>query len=111
MSETHSRDDEPGTTRRASSGSMPRPTRVRIDPAVCAGFGTCLALAPGALAGDEAAAPMGERSTPHAPGMPATGAVLDAMAACPTGAIRWVEARGSNASDELRGSPDEEPGP
>ena len=85
---------------RTSVPTSPRPSRVQVDPDVCGGFGICLAMAPDILLGpaclplsaDESNAnqPASVRVAPRAQ-YPARGAVLDAMEACPTGAIRWVE--------------------
>jgi len=59
--------------------SARRPSRVYVDPALCIRCEICDEVAPGTLA-----------AAAHGP-MPADEAVLDAMAACPTGAIRWWE--------------------
>ena len=99
---------EAGRPTPASPRAAERPTRVRIDLGVCDGYGACLAVAPGALAQAAVLAaasararvagdvPMPDRATAD---LPASSAVLDAMAACPTGAIRWVEPADAAAED------------
>lgn len=56
-----------------------RPSRVYVDEELCISCEVCEDVAPGTLA----AAALGP--------FPADEPVLDAMAACPTGAIRWWE--------------------
>lgn len=60
--------------------AQPRPSLVFVDPQRCIGCEVCEELAPGIL--------VEERP------LIAVESVLEAMAACPTGAIRWLE-RGS----------------
>lgn len=56
---------------------LQRPTEMRVDPAACVRCELCDALLPGVLAGPER--------------IPVSPAALEAMAACPTGAIVWCE--------------------
>jgi len=54
-----------------------RPTAMRVDPEACIECGICEEIAPGIGAAPE-----------H---VPVTRQTLEAMAACPTGALRWSE--------------------
>lgn len=56
---------------------MLRPNAIYIDLSTCVACGVCEDLLPDAL------------TTRH---LEVTTAALDAMAACPTGSIRWLEA-------------------
>jgi len=58
-------------------GALNRPTAMRIDPVRCVDCGACDDLAPGMRAGRERIA-IDTRT-------------LEAMAACPVGAILWLE--------------------
>lgn len=73
---------------RAASRRGPRPQFLRIDPVRCIACATCETFVPGML---DASAPI-----------PVSAAALDAMAACPTGAIRWIEP-GDGAPDRAGG--------
>lgn len=72
-----------GDARAMANGEGPRntplrrPRRVRIDAGVCIVCGLCDTLVPGLRVGGAT--------------MAATEAALEAMAACPVGAVRWVE--------------------
>jgi ferredoxin len=57
-----------------------RPTAMRIDAVHCVRCGHCDALLPGVLTSPER--------------IPVSPTALEAMAACPTGAIVWCEQRG-----------------
>lgn len=66
-----------------------RPTEVYVDYQRCIGCGICEQIVPGILAAPE---PVNETlGKPLVRSFPVTDLLLDAMAACPTAAIRWRE--------------------
>jgi len=62
-----------------------RPDFMHIDPVRCIGCGLCEDIAPGMW--------------DNLQQVPVTGRTLEAMSACPTGAIRWLEKEDSHETD------------
>ncbi len=67
-----------------------RPEEMYVDTQVCSGCGICDEIAPGIR--DDAG---------H---VPATSLAIDAMASCPTGAIKWAEG-GTDEADRRENHP------